>query len=327
MSMRAAARAHTNIALIKYWGKRDSALMLPMNSSISMTLDAFYTETQVVLDKTLLADEVWLNGEPASVAFTKQVVDFLNKVRQESEVTSFVKVFTVNHVPTAAGLASSASGFAALAAASSKVYGLSLDPKALSILARKGSGSASRSIFGGFVKWHKGNRADGLDAFSEPLYHAMGHWPLEFIAVIVEDKAKDMSSRNGMAQSVATSPLYSGWLESIEADIERAEKAILSQNLKDLGEVMEHNTLKMHATMMTATPPFIYWTAGTLSVMHAVKELRTQGIETYFTIDAGANVKVLCHERDTDKVNQSLQSLPLVQQTIKCKAGPGVQWL
>lgn len=300
--------------------------MLPMNSSLSLTLDGFYTLTEVTLDPSFSEDRVWFDGVPAPKDFSKKVKDFMDQVRARSDIKGYAQIHTQNHVPLGAGLASSASGFAALAMAASKAYGLSLEPRALSLLARLGSGSASRSIFGGFVKWHKGHLADGSDSFSTPLLE-QSNWinRLCMIAVIVNQEEKSLSSREGMARTVKTSPLYGGWLDSAASDLECAEKSIFQEDLKMLGEVMEHNALKMHATMLAAKPSVQYLNSGSFEVMQKVNELRAEGLLAYYTMDAGPNVKILCYKEDAPKIQSKISELKVVKNSVVCQVGTGVK--
>jgi diphosphomevalonate decarboxylase len=229
-------------------------------------------------------------------------------------------------VPTAAGLASSASGFAALAAAASRAAGLDLDETALSRLARQGSGSACRSIFGGFVTWRKGDRPDGLDSHGVPLAPA-DHWPLRMLVTVLEDAPKPIKSRDGMRETVRTSPFYPGWLATVGADVAAAESAIARRDFTALGTVAEANALKMHATMLGAQPPFTYWQPATLALVHAVWALRAGGVEAYFTMDAGPNVKVLCRPEDEPAVAAALKAEPGVRALVSCGPGPGVAYM
>ncbi|GAB6110099.1 diphosphomevalonate decarboxylase [Fusibacter bizertensis] len=317
------ARANTNIALIKYWGKRDEALLLPMNSSLSMTLDRYFTETEVYVDPFLSNDQIVINQNTIDANSHQNLVRFLNLVREMSGNPYFAKVESINHVPTAAGFASSASGYAALALAASTAYGLKLTPKELSILARRGSGSASRSIFGGFVLWHRGQLLNGEDSYSKSLIDNVYEWPIEVISAVVSTDKKSISSRMGMKQTVETSPLYKGWLESVDGDIMRAIHAIKAKDFTSLGEVVEHNALKMHATMISAWPSVIYFTSGTLEIINLVQRMRQEGIEAYFTIDAGPNVKILCQKTETEKVKNALIQLSAVQSVEICGIGKG----
>lgn len=324
--MKAVAKAHTNIALIKYWGKRDEQLFLPTNSSISLTLDKFYTKTSVTFDANLNEDHFFLNGKQADQLETAKITGFLDRIRQLSGKSFYAKIDSENHVPTAAGFASSASGFAALAAAATKAIGFPVDQRKLSQIARQGSGSASRSIFGGYVEWQKGEKKDGSDCFALPIIDEQA-WDLRVLSVEVTTKQKKVLSREGMKRTVETSPFYSGWLEAVEKDLIIARQAIKAKDFEKLGQVVEANALKMHATTLGAKPPFMYWQSATVEVLQEVQELRESGIEAYFTIDAGPNVKVLCEPKDEVKVREKLALLPVVREIHHCRPGPGITYL
>jgi diphosphomevalonate decarboxylase len=323
VAMKATARANTNIALIKYWGKRDETLFLPMNSSLSITLDKFYTTTTVQFCKDLPSDIFLLNGCLAGETDTLKISVFLDRFRKMVGENLKAIVTSINKVPTAAGLASSASGFAALAAAAAKALRLNLDKQELSVLARQGSGSASRSIYGGFVEWQKGIKEDGTDSFAKPILSEQ-EWPLSVLSVLVESDQKIISSREGMKRTVETSPFYPGWLDTVDQDLTIAKEAIKLRNFEMLGKIVEANALKMHATMFGATPPIIYWKSGTLEVMQRIQKLRLEGIQVYFTIDAGPNVKVLCLPEDEQRVYETLKILPEVQHVFVCHPGSGI---
>ena len=325
MLRQATAKAHTNIALIKYWGKRDETLFLPMNGSLSLTLDRFYTTTTVTFQSELAADTLVLDGALVDEAGRRKVSAFLDKVRTLAGTSLYAQVNSVNQVPTAAGLASSASGFAALAAAATRALGLELDGPALSRLARQGSGSASRSIFGGFVEWAKGERADGLDSHGVPVA-AQDHWDVRMLVVLLGREPKSVSSRDGMRRTVQTSPFYAGWLATVEADLNEARQAVGERDFQRLGQIMEANAFKMHATTMGANPPFLYWESTTLAVIRRVQELRAAGIPAYITADAGPNVKVLCEPAHAAALRQALIDVPGVIDAIECSPGPGVSF-
>lgn len=324
--MMATARAHTNIALIKYWGKRDEQLFLPMNNSISITLDRFYTTTSVTFRDDLKADVFVLDGKELGGDELGKISRFLNIVRRTANHHEFAVVDSLNEVPTAAGFASSASGFAALAAASTKALGFDISNEGLSILARQGSGSASRSIYGGYAEWHKGVRQDGTDSFATQIMPE-SFWDLSVLSVMVEANQKKVLSREGMRRTVETSPFYAGWLDSLETDLTSVREAIHTKDFERLGTVLERNAMKMHATTLGAQPPFLYWTGATIDVMQAVQELRENGILAYFTIDAGPNVKVICQPADEDVVKMRLLQLECVRNIFPCHPGPGIQYL
>ena len=324
--MKAKAKANTNIALIKYWGKRDNELILPMNSSISITLDGFYTITSVEFKEYLKNDIFILNNKETEEKEQKKISKFLDVVRELSGTKLYAEVNSENKVPTAAGFASSASGFAALACASSKAAGLNLSERELSMLARRGSGSACRSIFGGYVKWEKGEKLDGTDSHGIRLLSEKD-WDISILSVMVASGKKKVSSREGMKRTVETSPFYSGWLDTVEKDIKIAEEAIRLKDFYSLGNIAEENALKMHATMLGAKPPVLYWEHGTLEVMGHIQNLRESGIPAFFTIDAGANVKVLCLKENENMVYESLLKLSSVMKVLVCHPGSGVTYL
>lgn len=319
------ARAHTNIALIKYWGKADQQLIIPMNSSLSLTLDAFYSETQVTFSKDFSADSFYLNGQQQSPQENKKIVSFLNRARTLANVNEFAKVESENFVPTAAGLASSASGLAALAGACNAALDLQLNPTELSRFARRGSGSACRSIFGGFAEWQKGNSDD--TSFAVPIEANGWEQELAMIFILVNDQQKDISSRDGMQRTVDTSVFYKGWLEAVKEDLAVAKQAIAQKDFTLLGETTEANGLRMHATTLGAVPPFTYWSPNSLVAMNRVRQLRSEGFDCYFTMDAGPNVKILTKKSQVPALLQKLQTDFAPEQLISAAVGPGLEVL
>jgi len=326
--MKASAVADANIALVKYWGKRNKKLMLPHNSSISMTTDGLSTLTTVEFDKKYKEDIFILNGnkfKKGSEEYDEYIGVFLNFVREFSKINLKVKIVSQNNFPSTAGLASSAAGFAALATAINKSLNLGLSQTELSILARRGSGSATRSIFGGFVEWKKGEREDGSDSFAEQIVPS-GYWPeFKMIIGITSKKEKKIKSRAGMAQTVKTSPYYKVWLESVNEDLKKVKEGILERNFPLVAKTAEENCLKMHALMMTARPSVIYWNKGTIEIIHSVLNWKGEGLETYFTIDAGPQVKILCLEKDIDGVRKRLRDIENLKDIIITKPGRGVR--
>lgn len=316
------ARAYTNIALIKYWGKENEELILPMNNSLSLTLDAFYTETEVIFSDSFTDDLFYLDHELQTEAATKKISRFLDLVRIQANTNKRAKVISHNFVPTAAGLASSASGLAALAGACNEALGLELDQQALSRLARRGSGSACRSIFGGFVEWEKGH--DDQTSYAQQIPSNGFEDELAMVFVLINDQQKDVSSRDGMRRTVETSHFYQGWLDSVETDLMELKQAIAEKSFQKMGEIMERNGLKMHGTTLAANPPFTYWSPDSLKAMQAVRELRASGIPCYFTMDAGPNVKVLVEKKNQTAVQAKFIELFSRQQVILAHAGQGI---
>lgn len=314
------ARAHANIALIKYWGKKDDEMALPMNSSLSLTLACFYTETEVVFDDNIDHDYFYLNNIIQDKKSSEKVSKFLDLFRHEAGIITPAIVKSVNYVPTAAGLASSASGFAALAAAANIASGLNLGPRDLSMYARRGSGSATRSIYGGFVEWQKGS--SDKDSYAIEIDDA--NWDIGMVVVVVNSGEKAVSSRKGMKRTVATSPFYRAWVESAAEDLEMIKIAIKNRDFEQMGEIAESNGLKMHATMLGANPPLSYWEPDSVVVMQMVRELRREGIPCYFTMDAGPNVKIICRLSQSNIIKARLEQIFKTEQIIVTGPGAGI---
>ena len=287
---RATAIAHPNIALVKYWGKRDVLLNLPAAGSISVTLDKLETRTTVHIDPAATVDQVMLNGQDVTTS-SSRVLQCVKRLCDHAGVIGGVAVETANSFPTAAGLASSASGYAALVTAVAAALDLDLDPRILSVEARRGSGSAARSLFGGYVEMHEGSAADGTDCYAEPLTDG-DTLPLSVVIAITSRDAKSHSSTDGMEASRKTSPFYSEWVDSTRRDLPDARKAILAGDFDALADVTVHSCMKMHATMIATHPPLLYWSSGTVAAMHAVMDIRSQGFPAFFTVDAGPQLKV-----------------------------------
>ncbi|HXU63765.1 MAG TPA: diphosphomevalonate decarboxylase [Polyangia bacterium] len=319
----ATAVAGTNIALVKYWGKRDEALNLPATGSLSLTLDRLGTRTRVAFDGGA-ADRVTLDGAPAGEKFAARATAFLDRVRARAGITARATVETSNSVPTAAGLASSASGFAALALAATRAAGLELTPAELSELARLGSGSAARSIFGGFVEMARGTRADGRDAVARPLDEAAG-WDVRLVVAITAAGEKTIGSTAAMRRTAATSPYYEAWVRGVDGDLAAARAAIAARDLNGLGAVAERSALRMHASAMAADPPILYWNPATLAAIATVRALRERDTAAFITIDAGPHVKVLCAAADAEGVAAALNETAGVLRTLVAAPGPGAR--
>lgn len=316
------ARAHTNIALIKYWGKKNTELIIPQNSSLSLTLDHFYTDTTVQFDKSLDHDLFTLNNQ---LVDNPKVYKFMDLVRERAGIETFARIDSINHVPSAAGLASSASAYAALAAAASKAAGLDLSKKDLSRLARRGSGSASRSIYGGFVEWQQGT--NDLDSYAIPVEENLD-WKIGMLVGIVNSNQKKISSRAGMQSVVETSPYYDGWVESTNQDLKDIKKAIKNRDFQTVGEITESNALRMHALNLSARPPFNYFEPLSLAIMKEIERIRTEEkIQCYYTLDAGPNVKILCMQQDAAAIKKIL-SEKFEQVSFEfAKPGKGVHFI
>ncbi|MGH8162744.1 MAG: diphosphomevalonate decarboxylase [Rhodanobacteraceae bacterium] len=322
--MDAIAQAQPNIALIKYWGKRDAALNLPAAGSLSITLDSLWTRTRVEFDAALARDELRLNGA-ADPAARARVGEGLDLLRERAGVDPFARVESRNNFPTGAGLASSASGFAALVLAASEALDLQLDRPALSVLARRGSGSAARSMFGGFVTMSAGLRDDGEDACAEPLLDA-AQWPLAVVIAVTTHDAKHIGSGAGMEISRRTSPFYADWLSGADDDLAFARSAVLARDFAALAYISEHNCLKMHAVMLTSQPSLLYWNGATVDCLHRIRALRErERLGVFFTVDAGPQVKAVCLPKDAARVAAALGEVPGVEAVLTSVLGEGAQ--
>lgn len=300
-----------NIALCKYWGKRNEILNLPVNDSLSVALPGKGTHTRVTRLPGGEKDLVFLNGQPMSEAddFYQRVVAHLDLFRMIR--SDRFQVDTVNNIATAAGFASSASGFAALTRAVAGVLGFNLDTRALSILARLGSGSACRSIYDGFVRWYKGVAVDGMDSRAVPLPQI---WPgLRLGVLTLTSSVKKTGSREGMARTVESTPLYSAWPMQAETDITTLEKAIAAHDFERFGATAEHNALTMHATMIASWPSLLYWEPESVTVMQTVWRMRKSGVPVYFTMDAGPNVKLLFEAQTEHSIRQMFPDVEVIK--------------
>jgi len=319
----ATARACANIALVKYWGKRDAARNLPAAGSLSLTLGALVTETTVAFDAALASDELFLDGTAARPGDLQRTSAFLDLVRAQAAITTRARVTSTNEFPTASGLASSASGFAALAVAATTAAGLASSPRELSILARRGSGSAARSIFGGFVRMHAGHAEDGSDAFAEPIGSRLVDRVRMVIAVVGGGVPKTHGSRDAMEHTAATSPFYRAWIAQVPADLAAAEGALAAGDLAQLGTIAEANALAMHASALAARPAIIYWQPATLALLAEVRALRDRGHAAWATMDAGPHVKVLTSIDEAEAVAAALRAVPGASEvTISGPGGP-----
>lgn len=336
-SMRAArAIAHTNIALIKYWGKRPGLpdQNLPAVGSLSLTLERLRSDTTVrpaERDSFILDDAAGPDASAAVDASTAidaaagtKVFRHLDRVWSAAHdgPRPACAVVSRNHLPTAAGLASSASGFAALTLAAAAAFHLDLaDRGALSALARRGSGSAARSLWGGFVRLDRGERPDGADCRAHQLFRP-DHWDLRLLVVHTAKGKKPIGSTDGMQRSADTSPYYPAWVATSEADLAAGERALADRDLVALGAVMEHSCFKMHSCMLATVPPLMYWNGTTLAAIQEVWAARRQGLEGYVTSDAGPHVKVLCRPEVAGPLAARLAAVPGVHAVDTLAPGP-----
>ena len=313
----AAAIANSNIALIKYWGNVDARLRLPANGSISMNLAGLETHTQVTFDPTLCSDELWLNGQLTYGAALWRVSEHLERVRALADLQIGARVVSSNNFPTGAGIASSASAFAALSLAASRAAGLHLDERQLSHLARRASGSACRSAPSGFVEWQAGT--DDASSYAYTIFPPE-HWALTDCVAVISRAHKSTGSTQGHALA-GTSPLQAARLADTPRRLELCRHALRQRDFAALAEVIEQDSHLMHAVMMTGAPAVLYWQPATLAVMQAVAEWRGQGLPAACTIDAGPNVHVIGPAEAAPEIQRRLLELPGVLQVLSAGVG------
>jgi diphosphomevalonate decarboxylase len=316
---KATATAHPNIALVKYWGKRDEKLVLPHQSSLSITIAPFEVTTTVQFGVD--REQVTLNRRPAEGKELERILSAI--VRARSAVRHSlgpVRVESIGNFPSAAGLASSAAAFAALSATARAAAGLPWNERECSILARQGSGSACRSIRGGVCVWRRGRRRDGADSFAEQIFPER-HWPgLRLLSVLLVAEEKEVGSREGMRRSVETSPFYSAWAADAEAEVPRATACIAAKDLAGLGQIAERNAWRMHAVALSADPTLCYLAPATVGLISQLARERGRGLPAWFTLDAGPNPFLLTdaeHEQDVERLARACGAL----EVTSCTAG------
>ncbi|PWH11963.1 MAG: diphosphomevalonate decarboxylase [Anaerolineae bacterium] len=313
----ATACANSNIAFCKYWGNRDATLRLPVNGSISMNLEGLFTRTTVRFQPSLALDEVVINGRETTGKGLERVVRILDIVRQAAGMDVRAEVISENNFPTGAGIASSAAAFAALALAATRAAGLAWDEAQISRLARLGSGSAARSVPGGFVEWQMGTGDE--DSFAVSIAPP-DHWALADCIAIVSEGHKATGSTEGHALA-PTSPLQSARVADAPRRLEICRRAILERDFFALASIIELDSDMMHAVMMTSQPPLFYWQPATLAVMQAVRRWREDGLQVAYTVDAGPNVHVICPQREMGEVAHLLQQVSGVKRVLCATVG------
>ena len=315
--MHATAIARPNIALIKYWGKADVARNLPATGSLSLTLDSLQTTMAVNLNDGRDDDRLSVNGEPAPQMLPRISAcldELLGKDRPAASVISDC------NFPIAAGLASSASSFAALVLAATAAAGMATDRLSLARAAGRASGSAARSLYGGVVELSRDENDIVVDQLLAP-----GDWPLEVIVAVTSEKKKPLSSGAAMQQSAATSPFYATWVDRQADDLETARAAVADRDFAALANIAEHNCLKMHSVMWTSRPATVYWNTATIACLHGVRQLQADNVDVFFTIDAGPQVKAICAPACADDVVDHLAATPGVVRVLRSGLGAGAQ--
>lgn len=312
------AKAHANIALIKYWGKKDESLFLPFTSSLSLTLDPLYTITTVSKDSTLTKDYFVLNGVTQNGQETEKISKFVDYFRKNNQ---FIRIESSNSFATAAGLASSASGYAALSKALNQEFEWNYTDLELSRITRKGSGSATRSLFGGFAVWQTG---DDESSFGYSLPTQMD---IVMVIAVVDDQKKSHSSRSMMKKTVQESAYFEAWVQQSERDFSDMLIAVTECDLRRIGLIAERNAMMMHATLLANQTPFFYLQPKSLEIIQLVQQLREQGIVAYYTMDAGPNVKIITNSTDQAKVIEQLSEILNQDNIMIAKPGPGASIL
>ena len=311
-TMKKTAHAPANIAFIKYWGKADDTLHLPLNPSISMNLSDVHTVTTVEFSSSYAADTVELVGENLMPSEKQRVIAHLGLIRKKAGIRTYARVASHNNFPKGAGIAASASGFAALTVATAATAGLTLSERELTILARMGSGSACRSIPDGMVMWDAAATSDESYAYS---LYPENYWDIRDIVVIVEKSRKRVGSTPGMKR-VETSRLMTHRMSGVEKRTALLLDALKKRDFPSFGRLIEEESVSMHAVMVTQNPPVFYWNDATIAVVRAVSAWRDRGLMAYTTLDAGPNVHVMCEGKDEEKVTQKITDILGVQQVI-----------
>lgn len=317
--MKATAQAHSNIAFIKYWGNADEALRLPANPSISMNLAGVATVTTVTWRDDLAQDQLTLNDAPAEAKPTERVARHLDAIRQRLGLTMKADVVSSNNFPMGAGIASSASSFAALTMAAVAAAGASLDERELSCIARLGSGSASRSIPSGYVVWQTGQTHE--ESFAYQVAPAE-HWDLVDVIAVISTGHKEVGSREGHG-TAASSAFQAARVASAAGRLEVCQEALFARDFARFAEVVEQDSNMMHAVMMTSQPALFYWQPASLTVMDAVRRWRSEGLAVCYTLDAGPNVHCLTTAREADEIERRVRGLSGVQNVLRAPVGGG----
>lgn len=316
---RAVTFAHANIALAKYWGKRDVANNVPAVPSLSVTLEGMRTSTTLEVDASLTADTFELNGVAAPADALARTTALLDRVRREAKQVAFARVASRNDFPTASGLASSASGFAALALAAVHAYGLGWDAERTSDLARRSSASAARSLFGGFVEL--GNELPVSGVLGAKPVAPPEQLDVRVLVCVTSEGPKAVASTDGMGRTAKHSPYYAAWVERAPVMFRELKAALLANDLERVGDLTEASALAMHASAFAAG--VVYVTGATLLALTRVRELRASGLAAWATMDAGPHVKVLASRDDAAAVKDAMEKVPGVLRVLVAKPGAG----
>ncbi len=324
------ALANSNIAIIKYWGNANNALVIPANNSLSFTMDnQLQTRTKVIFSDEYAKDELWINGTLARKEEIERVSKFLSILRKKINCKLKAKVYSRNSFPKGAGLASSAAGFAALAGAASKALGLKLTPKELSSFARFGSGSAARSIFGGAVEWKKGKKKDGSDCCAVQLVPKEKLSKLRNVIAIVEKKEKKVGSRKGMEFTVKTSRLFKKRVKAVKVRLKEARKAILNFDFQKLAPIIMEDSNSMHEVMRDTKPKLEYLSPVSYKIIGEILSLNKEKKKFIgaYTFDAGPNAHIYTLEENVKEIVKRIKRVKEIKKIIVCKIGEGIRIL
>ena len=320
--MKATAKAHSNIAFIKYWGRKDEELRLPTNGSISMNLSNLFTTTTVEFLENMSEDSILVNNKETGY-INQRVVQHLDRIRALAKTSLKAKIMSQNNFPIGTGLSSSASGFAALTLAATKALGLDLSEKELSIFARQGSGSASRSIPDGFVEWMDGDTSE--TSFSQTIFPKT-HWDILDIVAVVSKEKKDVATSEGQKR-VESSVFFQTRLTHIQEKIRLCKKLMRDRNFSEFGKLVEMEALELHAIMLTSWPSLIYWLSQSLYVMKSVQKWRVEGLDVYFTINTGQDIHILCQKKDEAAIMNKIKRLENIIEIISNSPSKGTYLL
>lgn len=316
--MKSTAVAHPNVAFIKYWGRKSETLRLPTNGSFSINLSGLTTKTTVEFSEQYTEDSIIIDREN-QFEEAERVVKHLDRVRALANIKLKAKVMSENSFPSGTGLSSSASGFAALTVAAVSAAGIKLSEKELSILARQGSGSACRSIPGGFVEWKDADYSEESYAYSA---FPSDHWDIADVVAVVSTEKKDVPTSEGQ-KLAQTSPFFEARAVRMADKLSQIKKIIEKKNFTEFGELIEAEALEMHAIMITSNPSLIYWSVGTLKIMKLVKKWRLEGLPVYFTINTGQDIHLICEKKNSTIVESKLKKVPDVKKILVSSPAEG----
>lgn len=318
--MKATATAPSNIAFIKYWGKKDEDLKIPANGSISMNLSNLLTTTTVEFNPEFKEDSIIIDNKN-DFKESEKVIKQLDLIRKKANIFLKAKVVSKNNFPIGTGLSSSASGFAALTLATTKALGLELNEKELSILTRHGSGSACRSIPDGFIEWLGGDSSE--TSYAKSLYSSK-YWAIVDVVAIVSQEKKDIPSTDGQ-KLARTSPFFVTRLNNINKKINQFKKSLETKNFTEFGRIIENEALELHTIMLTSTPSLICWQTETVRLMKLVKKWRSEGLEVYFTVNTGQDIHLIIEEKNTRKLIKKLKDIKEVKKIIINRPSAGAR--